>query len=145
VRKEIIITVLIFTCVNLQIANCQIWYGRYVDSHPSIGRLSQNGVFLSEILPVSGQYVEDIELVSNEVWVSYWQGNSIDRFDVNGTFISTIDVDDMNAGLAYVFATCGDVNHPYPVGDLNNDCRVNLLDIAIISIHWLECTHPDCE
>jgi hypothetical protein len=27
---------------------------------------------------------------------------------------------------------------PYPVGDLNQDCRVNLLDFAIMALHWLE-------
>ena len=40
---------------------------------------------------------------------------------------------------------CGDPNHPYPVGDLNQDCRVNLLDLAILASHWLECTAPECE
>jgi len=38
---------------------------------------------------------------------------------------------------------CGDRNHPYPVGDLNQDCRVNLLDLAILTLHWLECTAPE--
>jgi len=33
---------------------------------------------------------------------------------------------------------CGDANHPYPVGDLNHDCCVNLLDLAILASHWLE-------
>lgn len=39
---------------------------------------------------------------------------------------------------------CGDPNHPYPVGDLNQDCRVDLLDLAILASHWLECTAPEC-
>ena len=33
---------------------------------------------------------------------------------------------------------CGDANHPYPVGDLNHDCKVNFLDLAIFAMHWLE-------
>jgi hypothetical protein len=35
---------------------------------------------------------------------------------------------------------CGDYKHPYPVGDLNKDCRVDFSDIAVIALHWLECT-----
>lgn len=33
---------------------------------------------------------------------------------------------------------CGDANHPYPAGDLNHDCKVNLLDLVILASHWLE-------
>ena len=40
---------------------------------------------------------------------------------------------------------CGDVNHPYPAGDLNHDCKVNLLDLATLAFYWLECTAPDCD
>lgn len=37
---------------------------------------------------------------------------------------------------------CGDRNHPYPVGDLNHDCKVNLLDLLILASHWLEDNTP---
>ena len=37
-------------------------------------------------------------------------------------------------------AGCGDYKHPYPVGDINKDCRVNMIDFAMIAEHWLECT-----
>ena len=40
---------------------------------------------------------------------------------------------------------CGDAQHPYPIGDVNHDCRVNFVDIALLSLHWLECTAPECE
>jgi hypothetical protein len=33
---------------------------------------------------------------------------------------------------------CGDYKHPYPVGDLNKDCRVNLSDFAILAAQWLQ-------
>jgi len=32
----------------------------------------------------------------------------------------------------------GDPNHPYPAGDLNHDCRVDFLDLAILAEHWQE-------
>jgi hypothetical protein len=38
---------------------------------------------------------------------------------------------------------CGDYKHPYPQGDLNKDCRVDMADFAIFSGHWFECTW-DC-
>ena len=44
-------------------------------------------------------------------------------------------------GISY----CGDANHPYPVGDLNHDCRVDCADFAMVASHWLDCTGPTCD
>jgi len=33
---------------------------------------------------------------------------------------------------------CGDYRHPYPVGDLNEDCRVNFHDFAIVAADWVD-------
>lgn len=38
---------------------------------------------------------------------------------------------------------CGDENHPYPTGDLNQDCNVDFSDLAILLNHWLECNDPN--
>jgi hypothetical protein len=38
---------------------------------------------------------------------------------------------------------CGDDEHPYPYADLNQDCIVDLNDLAVISDNWLACTY-DC-
>jgi len=40
-------------------------------------------------------------------------------------------------------ACCGDYKHPYPVGDINKDCRVDMTDFAMMAGHWLDCTW-DC-
>jgi hypothetical protein len=32
---------------------------------------------------------------------------------------------------------CGDYKHPYPVGDLNKDCRVDFVDFTILAQDWL--------
>lgn len=56
-------------------------------------------------------------------------------------------------------SACGDWKHPFPEGDLNGDCKVNLHDLnllalrwdqstplndlLIVAYHWLECTW-DC-
>jgi hypothetical protein len=37
---------------------------------------------------------------------------------------------------------CGDASHPYPPGDLNQDCCVDLRDLAICCNHWLEDNNP---
>ena len=39
-------------------------------------------------------------------------------------------------------AVCGDVLHAYPVGDLDLDCRVNLIDFAMFAGHWLDDSNP---
>ncbi len=44
----------------------------------------------------------------------------------------------------YTGGVCGDGLHPYPLGDLTRDCRVNLDDLAIIASNWLACTF-DCD
>ena len=33
--------------------------------------------------------------------------------------------------------TCGDENHPWPKGDLNRDCSINILDLKILIHQWL--------
>ncbi|UCG58453.1 MAG: hypothetical protein JSU70_02890 [Phycisphaerales bacterium] len=37
---------------------------------------------------------------------------------------------------------CGDATHPYPTGDLNQDCRVDSADLAIFCTGWLEDNSP---
>jgi len=39
---------------------------------------------------------------------------------------------------------CGDYKHPYPLGDINQDCKVNMQDFALLAGNWLDCTW-DCE
>ena len=73
-----------------------------------------------------------------------------------------IEDDPCGAGLPEVDAVsdvscCGDYRHPYPAGDFNADCRVNLVDFAIaaadgadmsgvgeVADNWLECNW-ECE
>ncbi len=38
-------------------------------------------------------------------------------------------------------AACGDPTHPYPPGDINRDCRVDLEDFAVLVENWLACTY----
>jgi len=44
--------------------------------------------------------------------------------------------------VSLTIMVCGDEAHPYPVGDLNFDCVVNLEDLVIFALHWLEDNRP---
>jgi len=37
---------------------------------------------------------------------------------------------------------CGDQDHPYPVGDIDGNCTVDIDDLAILADYWLERTFP---
>ncbi|UCG57111.1 MAG: PD40 domain-containing protein [Phycisphaerales bacterium] len=37
---------------------------------------------------------------------------------------------------------CGDAKHPYPMGDLNQDCRVDYADLALLCECWLQDNNP---
>jgi hypothetical protein len=43
---------------------------------------------------------------------------------------------------------CGDLDHPYPLGDVSGpngekDCVVNIHDLAAMASTWLKCTNPN--
>ncbi len=48
--------------------------------------------------------------------------------------------------IEYFIPTCGDFDHPYPLGDLSKNCYVDLEDIMLFAQYWLDCTdpHPPC-
>lgn len=48
---------------------------------------------------------------------------------------------DMGAYERYEF--CGSEFYPYPPTDLSHDCHVNLADIAIIALDWLQYFGPE--
>ncbi|MBN1815708.1 MAG: hypothetical protein JW828_00010 [Sedimentisphaerales bacterium] len=45
----------------------------------------------------------------------------------------------------HALPACGDFEHPFPVGDLTYDCRVNLLDLRLFAENWLVCVDVDCD
>jgi hypothetical protein len=44
-----------------------------------------------------------------------------------------------------LIGVCGDSGHPYPKGDLNQDCLVDFADFAEFADNWLVCTAPKCD
>ena len=48
--------------------------------------------------------------------------------------------------FAYVAEpACGDYAHPYPAGDVDKNCIVDVHDLAQMAAEWLVCTAPECD
>ena len=62
-------------------------------------------------------------------WIQYI------RFEVIGDPYTDVEIDAVSD-----VSICGDPTHPYPPGDINRDCRVNLLDLMTLSENWMVCT-----
>lgn len=76
-----------------------------------------------------------------------WAGNI-------GSFSASLLAGDIYVKLSseagtYVFSVvspeprCGDLDHPYPPGDVTKDCYVNLEDLAAMCANWMTCTSPN--
>jgi hypothetical protein len=49
------------------------------------------------------------------------------------------------AQLGQIVAVCGDAAHPILVGDMDQNCLIDLLDLAIFLEEWTACTAPECD
>ena len=68
---------------------------------------------------------------------------TLGNIDLNGSYDNIVVTSQMPAAAA-----CGDAEHPYPTGDLNTDCYVDLDDLDVFAGQWLSsgCVAPDwCE
>jgi hypothetical protein len=69
---------------------------------------------------------------------------NLDTWDISGTIFDRIIIDTRNALLGfdvneiYAVPHCGDANHPIPAGDINGDCKVNMLDMQALALSWLD-------
>lgn len=108
--------------------------------------------FVTTITPLAGAYMLDPGVVQEisaapyihcpDTWVfSHWTGEGIENpNNANTTVLMTAD---RTVTAVYVLDNqCGDSCHPIPVGDLNEDCVVDLADLSITATHWLESTQP---
>ena len=75
---------------------------------------------------------------------NHWQGNVAEP-NSSTTMITMNQDEAVTAVFLADERRCGDECHPIQQGDLNEDCRINLIDFAIYSVQWLSCTHPDCD
>jgi len=72
-----------------------------------------------------------VDLMTGLKWFQYIR---IDDIAGDG---STAEVDAVSA-----VTSCGDYKHPFPIGDWSKDCRVDLNDMAILSLYWQDTTTP---
>ena len=65
----------------------------------------------------------------------------IDGFDVTLTWMERHNNDPEIPGIyqpkdVWSYTVCGDPSHPYPTGDINEDCNVDISDFAIFASQW---------
>ena len=96
---------------------------------PNLTAASLNGLTVAEVIEAyngsAGGTGFDIGTLGLD-WIQYVR---IENDPTSGV-IPEIDA---IAGVS----CCGDYKHPYPVGDLNQDCRVNFVDFTILAQNWL--------
>lgn len=66
-----------------------------------------------------------VDPFSGRKWIQYVKLTSLEYGEVD----AVADV-----------AACGDYKHPFPLGDINRDCRVDLADFAVLAENWTACT-----
>lgn len=65
-------------------------------------------------------------------------------------FLKTVEYGQVNSPIVKELLSitpdrqCGYYGYPYPEGDMNRDCVINLQDLVVIAINWLECTKQVC-
>ncbi len=74
-----------------------------------------------------------------------WMNGSLDNVRIYNYSMSEMDVARLYVQDAPGMSACVQSIRPAATFDLNNDCIVNILDIAIFSAEWLDCSIlPDC-
>jgi hypothetical protein len=96
---------------------------------PSLTAVSLDGKTVAEVIEIyngsAGGTGFDIALLGLD-WIQYVRIENKPGSD------GTTEID----AIADV-SCCGDYKHPYPAGDLNEDCRVDFVDFAILARDWL--------
>lgn len=68
---------------------------------------------------------------------------NISTLDIRDTPFKKIVINNIEGTLGfdvndiYYVPVCGDANHPYPVGDLTGNCKVDFYDLEILGNNWL--------
>lgn len=108
------------------------------------GDISKEGIFVGPD-PVADKILFEGEpyMGGTISWLDLYRGIN-DSGQI--VFNMMIDYGDYTTRGLYLAtpAECGDVNHPYPGGDLSQNCHVNMTDMALLSADWQNIYHmPD--
>ncbi len=94
------------------------------------GQSAGGSSFDLQMLSAADYDTLEVDPLSGRKWIQFIKIECLDSDNVNTPEIDAVaDV-----------AACGDYKHPYPQGDINHDCIVDMADFAIMSKHWMECT-----
>ncbi|MDO8302799.1 MAG: hypothetical protein Q7T18_06135 [Sedimentisphaerales bacterium] len=98
--------------------------------NPALTAASMNGKTIAQMVDAydgsAGGTGFDIGQFDLE-WIQYV------RIEDNPNLSSTTEIDAVSDVSA-----CGDYKHPFPIGDLSQDCRVNMNDFAIAAQQWVD-------
>jgi len=110
--------------------------------------------FVTTITPMAGTFEIDAGAVQSisadpyiacpDTWAfSHWTGDGIN--DLNSAETTVHMLADRVVTAHYVLDNeCGDICHPNPLSDLDDDCIVGVGDLAIMATQWMECTQVVC-
>jgi len=115
-----------------------LWWGGATDPtiplDPNITAASLEGKTVAQVAQLYGQSAGGTAFDISELgldWIMYV------KIEDNGIYPPEVDaVADVSG--------CGDYKHPFPCGDLNYDCRVDMIDLALLASNWLKCSW-NCE
>lgn len=113
-----------------------VWADELDPTRPVDPNLSVAGMTVAQMITAydgsAGGTGFDIGVLGLE-WIQYV------RIEDNPDSSATTEID----AIADV-SCCGDYKHPYPVGDLNKDCRVDYEDFDLLILYWkAEISGPD--
>lgn len=129
-----------------RVNNCwgeQLDWTRPVDPNREVGDF--NGLFVADAIDLYGGSAGGTGFDLRELAPNDYAALAIDP-NTGRKWIQYVKVHGSAGGKIDAFADvagCGDYRHPYPVGDINKDCKVNMKDFALLTKHWLDCTW-DC-
>jgi len=139
-------------------------YSDVRDGWPGEGNINADPCFVDPDGPdgIPGTEDDNLRLRAGSLCIDAGDNNSVPLgittdLDGNPRFVddpNTLDkgngtppIVDMGAyegAQGALTGVCGDSGHPYPKGDLNQDCLVDFADFAEFADNWLVCTAPEC-
>jgi hypothetical protein len=175
---------------NYGASSTTVTYSDVQGGYTGTGNINADPLFVDPDGPdnIVGTEDDNLRILAGSPCIDAANGNVAPETDISGKSRYD-DPNTMNTGVgdpnyvdmgAYEFpGTCGDLYHPYPVGDMNYDCAVdiaeavimalawlsedggvgwnpacnlydadsviNASDFAVMGLHWLECTKPECD
>jgi hypothetical protein len=141
-----------------------ITYSNISGGWPGEGNINADPCFVDPDGPdgIPGTEDDNLRLHAGSLCIDAGDNNSVpagitDDLDGSLRFVddpNTLDkgngtppIVDMGAyeGAQGRIGVCGDSGHPYPKGDLNQDCLVDFADFAEFADNWLVCNAPKCD